>query len=240
MFRNGVLALNSFRNVSAFSSIPVFHDLPEAIKLVKVFANATYDETIEITIKTNVDPRKQNQTIRTVAMLPHGTGQSMQVAVFAQGDLAKQAIEAGADIVGAADLAQKIVDGEIDFNRCIASPDMMGVVGPLGRILGPRGLMPNPKNGSLTRDIAQAVKDAKQGQVPVKADSFGLIAGPVGKASFTHEKLEENIIAFIQTVKQSRPEGLSKRAKLFASSCLSSTQGKGIKLDIEGVPFIGR
>src|SRR6266481_6490162 len=184
------------------------YPLDEAVKLVKSRATAKFDETIEVAMNLGVDPRHADQMVRGVVSLPNGTGRSARVAVFAKGAKAEEAKRAGADIVGAEDLAEQINKGEINFDRCIATPDMMGVVGRLGKVLGPRGLMPNPKVGTVTMDVTQAVKAAKGGQVEYRTEKAGIIHAGVGKASFTEEAIAANVKAFVGAITRSRPTGI--------------------------------
>ena len=206
------------------------YQLEEAIRILKENAKAKFDETIEVAMNLGVDPRHADQMVRGVVSLPHGTGKSVRVAVFARGDKADEAKDAGADIVGAEDLAEKIQAGQIDFDRCIASPDMMAVVGKLGRVLGPRGLMPNPKVGTVTQDVAQAVRDAKGGQVEYRVEKAGLIHAGVGKASFAEDALAANVRALVDAVNRAKPSGA--KGTYIKRISLSSTMGPGLKLDI--------
>jgi len=210
-----------------------FYNVEKAVELIKTGATAKFDETIEVAMNLGVDPRQSDQNVRGVAQLPHGTGKALRVAVFAKGDKAKQAKDAGADIVGDADLAEKVQAGQIDFDRCIATPDMMAVVGRLGKVLGPRGLMPNPKLGTVTNDIAEAVKAAKGGQVEFRAEKAGLVHAGVGKASFTKEALIDNVKAFIGAVAKAKPSGA--KGSYIKKVSLSSTMGPGVKLEIASV-----
>jgi large subunit ribosomal protein L1 len=205
----------------------------EAIKLVKQRASAKFDETVEISMNLNLDTRKPDQTLRGTVMLPHGTGKSVRVAVFARGDKAKEAEEAGADVVGAEDLAEKVQGGAIDFERCIATPDMMALVGRLGRILGPRGLMPNPRLGSVTQNVAEAVRAAKGGQVEFRAEKAGIVHAGVGKASFTEAALADNVRAFVGAITRAKPSGV--KGSYIKKVSLSSTMGPGIKVDLSGL-----
>ena len=184
-----------------------FYNVEKAVEMIKTGATAKFDETIEVAMNLGIDPRQSDQNVRGVVQLPHGTGKSLRVAVFAKGDKAKLAKDAGADVVGDADLAEKVQAGQIDFDRCIATPDMMAVVGRLGKVLGPRGLMPNPKLGTVTNDIAEAVKAAKGGQVEFRAEKAGLVHAGVGKASFTKEALIDNVKAFVGAVAKAKPSG---------------------------------
>ncbi len=205
--------------------------LEDAVKKIKAAAADTkFDETIEIAMNLGVDPRHADQNVRGAVSLPNGTGKSMRVAVFAKDAKADEARTAGADIVGAEDLAEQIQKGEVEFDRCIATPDMMAVVGRLGKILGPRGLMPNPKVGTVTPDVAKAVKDAKGGQVQFRAEKAGLVHAGVGKASFGEEALAENVRAFVAAINQAKPSGV--KGTYIRKVSLSSTMGPGLKLDI--------
>ena len=206
------------------------YQLGEAIKLIKDNAKAKFDETIELSMNLGVDPRHSDQMVRGVVNLPHGTGKSIRVGVFAKGDKAEEASAAGADVVGADDLAEKIQKGEIDFDRCIATPDMMPVVGKLGKVLGPRGLMPNPKLGTVTQAVATAVKSAKGGQVEYRAEKAGLIHAGVGKASFDENALAENIRTLVDAVNKAKPSGV--KGTYIKRISVSSTMGPGVKLDV--------
>ncbi len=198
--------------------------------MIKGNATAKFDETIEIAINLGVDPRHADQMVRGVVALPHGTGKALRVAVFAKGDKAKEAEAAGADLVGAEDLAERITKGEIPFDRCIATPDMMAVVGRLGKILGPRGLMPNPKLGTVTPDVTAAVKAAKAGQIEFRVEKAGIVHAGIGKASFTAEALSENIRAFVDAINKAKPSGA--KGPYFKRVSLSSTMGPGLKLNV--------
>ena len=206
------------------------YDLAAAVDLIKGNATAKFDETIEIAINLGVDPRHADQMVRGVVALPHGTGKALRVAVFAKGDKAKEAAAAGADLVGAEDLAERITKGEIPFDRCIATPDMMAVVGRLGKILGPRGLMPNPKLGTVTPDVTAAVKAAKAGQIEFRVEKAGIVHAGIGKASFTAEALSENIRAFVDAINKAKPSG--GKGTYFKRVSLSSTMGPGLKLNV--------
>ncbi len=207
-----------------------FYALADAVKVIKGRAVAKFDETIEIALNLGVDPRHADQMVRGVVELPHGTGKTVRVAVFAKADKAEEARKAGADVVGAEELAEKIQGGFMDFDRCIATPDMMGVVGRLGKVLGPRGLMPNPKLGTVTPNVTEAVRAAKAGQVQFRVEKAGIVHAGIGKASFGEDKLVENIKAFIDAINKAKPSG-AKGAYLKKVS-LSSTMGAGVKLDI--------
>lgn len=210
-----------------------FVSIDEAVKLIKTNANAKFDETVEISINLGVDPRHADQMVRGVVSLPNGTGKTMRVAVFARGPKAEEAQAAGADIVGAEDLMETVQGGTIDFDRCIATPDMMPIVGRLGKVLGPRGLMPNPKVGTVTMDVKKAVEDAKGGQVQFRVEKAGIVHAGVGKASFTEEALATNVHAFIDAVNRAKPSGA--KGTYLKKVSLSSTMGPGISLDIASV-----
>lgn len=204
----------------------------DAVGLVKARATAKFDETVEIAMTLGVDTRHADQTVRGMVSLPSGTGKKVRVAVFAKGDRAAQAQAAGADIVGADDLAEKVLAGQIDFDRVIAAPDMMAVVGKLGKVLGPKGLMPNPKLGTVTPNVAQAVKDAKGGQVQFRADKTGNVNVGVGKASFSEDALLANVNALLDAINRARPSGV--KGTYIKKVTLSSTMGPGVKLDVSG------
>ena len=202
----------------------------EAVKLIKSRATAKFDETIELAINLGVDPRHADQMVRGVVALPNGTGRSLRVAVFAKGAKAEEARKAGADIVGAEDLAETVGKGEINFDRCIATPDMMGVVGRLGKVLGPRGLMPNPKTGTVTTDVAGAIREIKAGKVEFRADKTALVHVPVGKLSFTPDKLEQNAMTVVSAVVKAKPS--AAKGKYVRSATLCATMSPGIPLDV--------
>jgi len=202
----------------------------EAVKLVKANATSKFDETIEIAMNLGIDPRHADQAVRGVVGLPNGTGKAVRVAVFARDKKAEEARAAGADIVGAEDLAEKVQAGQIDFDRAIATPDMMVVVGRLGKVLGPRGLMPNPKLGTVTADVATAVKASKGGQVEFRAEKAGIVHAGVGKASFEEKALVENVRAFVDAINKAKPTGA--KGTFIKKISLSSTMGPGVKLDI--------
>ena len=201
----------------------------DAIGLLKSLATAKFDETIEVAIGLGVDPRHADQMVRGVVTLPAGTGKDVRVAVFARGGKADEAREAGADVVGAEDLMESIQGGTIDFDRVIATPDMMGIVGRLGKVLGPKGLMPNPKLGTVTPNIAEAVKAAKGGQVEFRVEKAGIIHSGIGKASFTEADLRRNFDAFVDAIVKAKPTGA--KGKYVKKVALSSTMGPGIKID---------
>jgi large subunit ribosomal protein L1 len=206
------------------------YPLDEAITLLRSCAKAKFDESVEVALNLGVDPRHADQMVRGTVDLPHGTGKTLRVAVFARGDKAEEARAAGADLVGAEDLAQTIQGGEIAFDRCIATPDMMPVVGRLGRILGPRGLMPNPKLGTVTPNVAQAVSAAKAGQVQFRVEKTGIIHAGVGKASFTPDRLADNIKAFVDAVNKAKPSGA--KGTYMKRAAISSTMGPGVKVEV--------
>ena len=210
-----------------------FYNVDKAVELIKKGATARFDETIEVAMNLGIDPKQGDQNVRGVVLLPHGTGKTLRVAVFAKGDKAKVAKDAGADLVGAEDLAEKVQAGQIEFDRVIAAPDMMAIVGRLGKVLGPRGLMPNPKLGTVTNDIAEAVKAAKGGQVEFRAEKAGLVHAGVGKASFTKEALIENLKTFVGAVAKAKPAGA--KGSYIKKISLSSTMGPGVKLEISSV-----
>jgi large subunit ribosomal protein L1 len=206
------------------------YGLGEAVKLVKARANAKFDETIEVAMNLGVDPRHADQMVRGVCNLPNGSGRKVRVAVFAKGAKAEEAKKAGADIVGADDLFEIVNKGTIDFDRCIATPDMMGLVGRLGKVLGPRGMMPNPKVGTVTMDVTAAVKAAKGGAVEFRVEKAGIVQAGVGKASFSAEQIEGNVKAFIDAVIKAKPQGA--KGAFVKKVSISSTMGPGLKLDI--------
>ncbi|VXC87704.1 50S ribosomal protein L1 [Sphingomonas sp. AX6] len=205
------------------------HGIDEAIKLVKDNATSKFDETVEIALNLGVDPRHADQMVRGVVTLPKGTGKTVRVGVFAKGAKADEAREAGADVVGAEDLMETIQGGKIEFDRCIATPDMMGVVGRLGKVLGPKGLMPNPKLGTVTMNVAEAVKAAKGGQVEYRVEKAGIIHSGIGKASFPAEDLRANFDALVDAVVKAKPSGA--KGKYVRKIALSSSMGPGVKVD---------
>jgi len=209
------------------------HGIDEAIALARSGASAKFDETIEVALNLGVDPRHADQMVRGVVNLPKGTGKTVRVGVFARGPKADEARTAGADVVGAEDLMEIIQGGTIDFDRCIATPDMMGVVGRLGKVLGPKGLMPNPKLGTVTMNVAQAVKDAKGGQVEYRVEKAGIIHSGIGKASFPAEDLRANFDALVEAVVRAKPSGA--KGKYVRKVAVSSTMGPGIRVDVAEV-----
>jgi large subunit ribosomal protein L1 len=205
------------------------YPVADAIKLVRERASAKFDETVEIALNLGVDPKHADQMVRGVVNLPNGTGRTLRVAVFARGAKADEAKAAGADVIGAEDLVATVQGGAIDFDRCIATPDMMPLVGRLGKVLGPRGLMPNPKVGTVTMDVAAAVQASKGGAVEFRVEKAGIVQGSVGKASFGDEKLAENIAAFVDAVVKAKPTGA--KGTYLQRIALSSTMGPGVKVD---------
>src|SRR5689334_20954840 len=207
--------------------------LDDAVKLVKERAKAKFDETIEIAMNLGVDPRHADQMVRGVVMLPNGTGRTQRVAVFARGAKADEAKAAGADVVGAEDLVEKVGGGTVDFDRCIATPDLMPLVGRLGKVLGPRGLMPNPKVGTVTMDVTGAVKGAKGGSVEFRVEKAGIVQAGVGKASFPEDKLVENVRALADAVAKAKPAGA--KGTYIQRVAVSSTQGPGVKIELSSL-----
>ena len=212
--------------VEGKSNLPV----AEAVALVKKNATAKFDETVEVAMNLGIDPRHADQMVRGKVTLPNGTGKTVRVAVFARGAKADEAKEAGADIVGAEDLMETVQGGTIDFDRCIATPDMMPIVGRLGKVLGPRNLMPNPKVGTVTMDVAQAVKDAKGGEVQFRAEKKGVVHAGIGKASFDEKALVENLRAFVDAVAKAKPSGA--KGTYLRQVSLTSTMGPGVTVDV--------
>ena len=206
------------------------YGLDEAIGVVKSNAKAKFDETVEFSMNLGIDPRHADQMVRGMINLPNGTGKTLRVGVFARNLKAQEALDAGADVVGAEDLAEKVQAGDIQFDRCIATPDMMALVGRLGKILGPRGLMPNPKLGTVTMNVKDAVSSAKAGQVEFRAEKAGIIHAGVGKASFETEKLAQNIRALVDAVQKAKPAGA--KGTYLQKASLSSTMGPGLKIDV--------
>ncbi|HXJ02567.1 MAG TPA: 50S ribosomal protein L1, partial [Micropepsaceae bacterium] len=213
------------------------YTVEEAVKLIKSRATSKFDETIELSLNLGVDPKHADQMVRGVVSLPNGTGRTARVAVFAKGAKADEAKRAGADIVGAEDLAEQVAKGEINFDRCIATPDMMGVVGRLGKVLGPRGLMPNPKVGTVTMDVTQAVKDAKGGAVEFRVEKAGIVHAGVGKASFEEKAITENVRALIDSVVKAKPAGA--KGHYLQKISISSTMGPGVKIALDSVGQAG-
>ncbi len=206
------------------------HTIDEAVKLVKERASAKFDETVEVAVNLGVDPRHADQMVRGVCSLPHGTGRTVRVAVFAKGPKAEEAKKAGADVVGAEDLMEQVQGGEINFDKVIATPDMMAVVGRLGKILGPRGMMPNPKVGTVTMDVAKAIADSKGGAVEFRVEKAGIVHAGVGKASFSEQALAENVKALLDALVKAKPAGA--KGQYLKRISISSTMGPGVKVDI--------
>jgi large subunit ribosomal protein L1 len=206
------------------------YSIEEAVKLVKANANSKFDETVEIAMNLGVDPRHSDQMVRGVCQLPNGTGRAVKVAVFAKDAKADQAKAAGADVVGAEDLAEQVEQGNIDFDRCIATPDMMSIVGKLGKVLGPRGLMPNPKVGTVTNDLEEAVKSAKGGAVEFRVEKAGIVQAGVGKASFSEDQILGNVKAIYDAVQKAKPAGA--KGTYIKKFALSSTMGPGVRVEL--------
>ena len=205
------------------------HTPAEAIKILKTWPNAKFDETIEVAFRLGIDTRKQDQALRGTVSLPHGTGKSVRVAVFAQGEKAREARDAGADVVGAAELVETVIKGEMDFDAAIATPDMLVEVGKAGRVLGPRGLMPNPKTGTVTNDITKAVADVKGGRIEYRADRTGIVHMIIGKKSFEERALLDNYAAVVDEVLKAKPS--SAKGRYIHSLVVSSTMGPGVRID---------
>src|SRR3954470_19418633 len=218
-----------FKSAQEGIDVEKAYPIAEAIKMVKARAKAKFDETIEIAINLGVDPRHADQMVRGVVNLPNGTGRTLRVGVFARGAKAEEAKAAGADVVGAEDLVEKVQGGNIDFDRCIAPPDMMPLVGRLGKVLGPRGMMPNPKIGTVTMDVATAVKGAKGGSVEFRVEKAGIVQAGVGKASFSEEKLVQNVKALADAVSKAKPAGA--KGTYIQRVAVSSTMGPGVKVE---------
>src|SRR6478609_2166683 len=218
-----------FRSALATVDRDTLYSIEEAVKLVKDGAKAKFDETIEIAMNLGVDPRHADQMVRGVCALPHGSGRKLRVGVFAKGAKAEEAKKAGADVVGAEDLVEQVQKGVIEFDRCIATPDMMPLVGRLGKVLGPRGLMPNPKVGTVTMDVAQAVAGAKGGAVEFRVEKAGIVQAGVGKASFTEQALVENIRALVEAVMKAKPSG--SKGTFLKRMAVASTMGPGVKVE---------
>lgn len=221
----GKRLVNAYKTVDKTQA----YALKEAVKIVKSNATAKFDETIDVAINLGVDPKHADQMIRGVCALPHGTGKTIRVAVLAQGEKADEAKAAGADIVGAENLVDSILSGKIDFDRCIATPDMMGLAGRVARVLGPKGLMPNPKLGTVTTDVAGAVKKAKAGEVQYRVEKNGIVHAGIGKASFSEEQIYENAKTFIDAILKAKPQSL--KGNYLKKISLSSTMGVGVKVD---------
>jgi len=205
------------------------YDVRPAVELVKQIAPAKFDETVEAAIKLGVNPKHADQQVRGAVVLPHGTGKSVRVLVFAKGDKVKEAEMAGADVIGAEDVIQKIQEGWLEFDVAIATPDMMGLVGRLGRVLGPKGLMPNPKTGTVTMDVAKAVKDSKAGKIEYRVDRAGIVHAPIGKVSFPAENLEQNFQVLMDALIKAKPSGA--KGQYVRTITLSSTMGPGVRIN---------
>ena len=218
-----------YRDALAKIDLNKIYSLDEGLDLIRINSNLKFDETIDIAINLNIDPTYSDQSVRGVTNLPNGIGKDLIVAVFAKGDKAQEAQDAGADIVGAEELVDKVNSGDINFERCIATPDMMPLVGRLGKVLGPKGLMPNPKIGTVTNDIANAVKSAKAGSVEYRNDKAGIIHAGIGKSSFSKENLHSNIIEFVKAVKKDKPK--AAKGVFIKKVSLSSTMGVGVSID---------
>ncbi len=229
--------LTKKRKVLAAIDTDKIYRIEEALPVLRKMATAKFNETLELAINLGVDPRHADQVVRGVCALPHGTGKTVRVAVFARGAKADEAKAAGADLVGAEDLADQVLAGKIDFDRCIATPDMMMIIGRLGKILGPRGLMPNPKVGTVTPDPATAVKAVKAGSVEFRCEKAGIVHAGVGKMSFEDNKLVENVRAFVDVVVKARPAGV--KGSYLQRVALSTTQGVGLKIDISSLAVNG-
>jgi large subunit ribosomal protein L1 len=219
-----------FDNAIANVDVNKEYALEEALQVVKESIYTKFDETVDMAFNLGVDPRKSDQMVRGTVVLPHGTGKTVRVLVFAKGEKEKEATEAGADFVGAEDLVEKIQKGWLDFDKAVATPDVMGLVGKLGKVLGPRGLMPNPKLGTVTFDIAKAVKEIKAGKVEYRTEKAGIIHVPIGKSSFAGEKLAENANAVIKSISKAKPA--ASKGKYIKKVTVSSTMGPGLKLDV--------
>lgn len=209
------------------------YSLEEALKLIKELSYARFDETVEMAFNLGVDPKKTDQVVRGSVSLPHGTGKKVRVLVFAKGEKEKEAIEAGADYVGAEDLVEKIQKGWLDFDKAVATPDIMGLVGKLGKILGPRGLMPNPKLGTVTFDVAKAIKEIKAGKVEYKTDKAGVVHVPIGKVSFDIDRLLDNARTVVDSISKAKPS--TSKGKYMKKIVISSTMGPGIKVDLNRI-----
>ncbi|MFQ6018615.1 MAG: 50S ribosomal protein L1 [Kiloniellaceae bacterium] len=229
MARRGKRLNEAYESFERSAAYPV----EEAVKLVKQRAAVKFDETVEIAMNLGVDPRHSDQNVRGVVTLPHGTGKTVRVAVFARGEKADEAKSAGADLVGAEDLAEQVQAGRMEFERCVATPDMMPVVGRLGKLLGPRGLMPNPKLGTVTNDVAAAIQAAKGGQVEFRVEKAGIVHAGLGKASFPADALVENVKAFVGAVSRAKPSGA--KGTYIKRVSLSSTMGPGVKVEVGSV-----
>ena len=229
MAKQGKRLTEAYEGMDRDAALPV----DEAVRMLKERATAKFDETVEIAMNLDIDPRHADQQVRGVVQLPNGTGKAVRVAVFARGDKAEEAKNAGADVVGAEDLAEAIEGGQINFERCIATPDLMAVVGKLGKVLGPRGLMPNPKLGTVTPNVAEAVTAAKGGEVTYRAEKAGVVHAGIGKASFSDEALVGNVRAFVDAINKAKPSGA--KGGYIKKVSISSTMGVGMKIDVGSV-----
>ena len=227
------MAGKRIKSVAAAIDRTKHYKLAEAVKLVKSAAKVKFDETVDIAINLGIDPKQSDQLVRGMVAMPNGLGKTVRVAVFAKGDKAEAATKAGADVVGGDDLAEEIQKGNINFDICIASPDMMGVVGKIGKILGPKGLMPNPKLGTVTPDVAKAVAAAKAGQVEFKVEKAAIVHAGIGKASFTEEAIAGNIRAFVDALAKAKPAGV--KGDYIKKISISSTMGPGVRIDLADV-----
>jgi len=212
---------------------PRTYSIEDALGLIKKLKYTKFDETIDLAIRLGVDPKHSDQMVRGSVVLPHGTGKKVRIAVFAKGEKEKEAKEAGADLIGAEDLVEKISKGWMEFDRVVATPDLMGMVGKLGKILGPRGLMPNPKSGTVTFDVAKAIREIRQGRVDYKVEKAGIVHLPVGKVSFDAQKLTDNVNVIIESILKAKPA--SAKGVYLKSITLSSTMGPGVLVDVSGV-----
>lgn len=206
------------------------YNLDEALRILDGFQKAKFDETVDVAIRLGIDPKQTDQMVRGACSLPHGIGKKVRVIVFAKGDKAKEAMDAGADVVGADDLAEKIQGGWLEFDKAVATPDMMGVVGKLGKVLGPRGLMPNPKLGTVTMDIAKAVSEQKAGKVEFRIEKAGIVHAPVGKRSFGVQKLKDNIMALVEAINKAKPS--AAKGTYIKSMAVSATISPGLRIDV--------
>jgi large subunit ribosomal protein L1 len=227
-----------YRKVSEKVDRVARYSLDEAISLLKECAFAVFDETVEVAVRLGVDPRKADQMVRGTVILPHGTGKKVKILVFAKGEKEKEAEEAGADYFGSDDLVEKIAKGWFDFDWAVATPDMMGAVGRLGKVLGPRGLMPNPKSGTVTFDVGRAVEDLKKGKVEFRVDKGGVVHVPAGKISFDVQQLRDNIVAFMTSIFRARPA--ASKGVYVKNMVLSTTMGPGIKVDVASVQSLAK
>ncbi len=212
---------------------PRTYSVEEALGLIKKLKYTKFDETVDLAIRLGVDPKHSDQMVRGSVVLPHGTGKKVRIAVFAKGEKEKEAKEAGADLIGAEDLVEKISKGWMEFDRVVATPDLMGMVGKLGKILGPRGLMPNPKSGTVTFDVAKAIREIRQGRVDYKVEKAGIVHLPVGKVSFDAQKLTDNVNVIMESILKAKPA--SAKGAYLKSVTLSSTMGPGVPVDVSGV-----